>query len=152
SAFDLLDLCFGQGAARVTWAYRGLRWFTPTRKPKQIAGSVREFARLQASGMNMEQQSAFIHGDLLGRYEKFGLNDIRPARPFDLRFDQLIPGRHRMIENFASIERHAAAVERIDDGSVTLTDGTRLSPELLLWGTGYEVDLSFLEVPKLRTM
>src|ERR1700754_2541159 len=58
SAFDLLELCFQHGARRVVWAYRGLRWFMPTRKPKHIAGSVRGFARLQASGMDIEQQNA----------------------------------------------------------------------------------------------
>ena len=54
SAFDLLELCFQHGARRVFWVYRGLRWFLPTRKPKHIAGSVRGFARLQASGMSAD--------------------------------------------------------------------------------------------------
>ena len=31
SAFDLLELCFQHGARRVIWAYRGTRWFMPTR-------------------------------------------------------------------------------------------------------------------------
>lgn len=152
SAFDLMDLCFEHGAARVVWAHRGVRWFVPTHKPKHVAGSVREFARIQASGMTLDQQSTFIGNELLGRYAKFGLNDIRPARPFDVRHDQLIPGRHRMIENFAAIERHAAAVVRIEGRAVTLGDGASLEPDLLLWGTGYAVDLSFLDVQPLATL
>ncbi|AMO24126.1 hypothetical protein GCM10027034_17080 [Ramlibacter solisilvae] len=152
SAFDLLDLCFEHGAARIAWAYRGLHWFTPTRKIKHVAGSVREFARLQVSGMTLEQQSAVIAEDLRGRYAKFGLESIQPAKPFDLRHDQLIPGRHRMVENFAAIERHAATVERIEGRKLTLSDGAELEPDLLLWGTGYAVDLSFLEVQPLRTL
>lgn len=38
SAFDLLDLCFEHGARNITWAYRGLRWFLPTSKPKYVDG------------------------------------------------------------------------------------------------------------------
>lgn len=34
SAFDLLELCFQQGAKRVVWAYRGTKWFVPTKKTK----------------------------------------------------------------------------------------------------------------------
>ena len=126
SAFDLLELCFQQGARRVIWAFRGTRWFMPTRKPKHIAGSVRGFARLQASGMAVEQQSAAIGADLRSRYEKFGITEIMPTHDFDVRRDQLIPGRPGMLENYASIERHRASVDAIVGGRVTLSDGHRI--------------------------
>jgi cation diffusion facilitator CzcD-associated flavoprotein CzcO len=103
SALDLLDLCFEHGARRVAWAYRGLKWFTPTGKPKAVAGSVRPYARMQVSGMTLEQQTAAIRDDMLGRYQKFGIEAILPERPFDLRRDQLVPGRHRMLANFAAM-------------------------------------------------
>jgi hypothetical protein len=45
-----------------------LHWFFPTNKPKHIAGSVRGFARLQASGMTDAQQSAAIGADMRSRY------------------------------------------------------------------------------------
>lgn len=152
SAFDLLELCFRRGARHVVWAYRGLRWFLPTRKPKCIAGSVRGFARLQAGGATAEQQSAAIGADLRSRYEKFGLDEIMPSRDFDVRRDQLIPGRHGMLANFAAIERHRASVVAIDGRTVTLSDGHRLAPDLLLWGTGYRVDLSYFELPAIASI
>ncbi|MCW5634038.1 MAG: NAD(P)/FAD-dependent oxidoreductase [Rubrivivax sp.] len=153
SAFDLLELCFQHGARHVAWAYRGLRWFLPTSKPKPIAGSVRGFARLQASGKTTAEQSAAIGGDMRERYAKFGIADIMPARPFDVEHDQLMPGRAGMLANFARIERHRAGVERIEGGTVTLGGGHRLEHvDLLLWGTGYTVDLSYFEAPEIASI
>jgi hypothetical protein len=152
SAFDLLELCFQHGARRVIWAYRGTRWFTPTRKPKHIAGSVRAFAKLQASGMAVDQQNAAIGADLRARYEKFGITEIMPAHAFDVRHDQLIPGRPGMLEHYASIERHRASVDAIAGGTATLSDGHRVETELLLWGTGYGVDLSYFASPQIRSI
>lgn len=147
SAFDLLDLAVAHGVASIHWAWRAVRWFTPTGKPKAIAGSVRPFARMQMSGMTREQQSAAIGGDLRARYEKFGLQEIVPTQPFEVQRHQLIPGRHRMLGAFASLHRHAATVRSIREGTVTLSDGTDLTPDVLLWGTGYGVDLSWIDHP-----
>jgi Pyridine nucleotide-disulphide oxidoreductase len=152
SAFDLLELCFQQGARHICWVYRGLRWFLPTRKPKHIAGSVREFARLQASGMSALQQSAAIGADMRSRYEKFGISEIMPSLDFDVQHDQLIPGRPGMLENFAAIERHSGSVESISGRTVTLSDGHRLETDLLLWGTGYSLDLSYFEAPEIASI
>jgi cation diffusion facilitator CzcD-associated flavoprotein CzcO len=152
SALDLLDLCFEHGARRVAWVYRSLKWFTPTGKPKAVAGSVRPYARMQVSGMTLEQQTAAIRDDMLGRYQKFGIEAILPERPFDLRRDQLVPGRHRMLANFAAIERHRGEVQAIDGGAVVLQDGTRLQPDLLLWATGYGIDLSYFAQPRIAAI
>jgi len=152
SSLDLLELAVRHGAREIAWAHRGLRWFTPTRKPKAVAGSVRELSRLQAAGMTHSQQSAAIEADLRGRYAKLGLQSIVPAFPFDILYQQLIPGRHRMIEHFASIRRIPAGPEQIEGGTVTLSDGTTVRPDLLLWGTGYTTDLSWLDVPALAAV
>ena len=149
SSFDLLDLCFQYGARRVIWAHRGTRWFMPTRKPKHIAGSVRGFARMQASGMTIEQLNAALGSDLRTRYEKFGITDIMPAHDFDMRRDQLIPGRAGMLEQYSKLERHRAIVDRVAGGTVTLSDGRRVDVDLLLWGTGYGVDLSYFHSPAI---
>lgn len=149
SSLDLLDLAVQHGARDIAWSHRGLRWFTPTRKPKAVAGSVRDMSRLQATGMSHAKQSAAIEADLRGRYAKFGLEAIMPAFPFDLLQQQLFPGRHRMIEHFASIRRFSAQPESISGDTVTLSDGTALRPDLVLWGTGYTTDLSWLDVPAL---
>lgn len=149
SAFDLLDLCLEQQARRVAWAYRGLRWFVPTGKPKTIAGSVRPYAKMQVNGMTLAQQNAMIGADLLARYEKFGIQSIQPPRPLDVQQDQLIPGRARMLASFGELERHPGSVEAIEGREVTLSDGTRLAVDALLWGTGYETDLSYFEEPRI---
>jgi cation diffusion facilitator CzcD-associated flavoprotein CzcO len=155
SAFDLLDLCFQHGARSIAWTYRGLRWFMPTRKPKHIAGSVRPFARMQMSGMTAAQQSTAIDADLRARYEKFGIADILPSNTFDVWRDQVIPGRPAMLENFAAIERHRGSVDAIAGRTVTLSDGHRLEADIVLWGTGYGVDLSYFEsaqIASIRTL
>jgi Pyridine nucleotide-disulphide oxidoreductase len=152
SALDLLELCFQHAARRIVWVYRGLHWFLPTRKPKHIAGSVRGFARLQASGMTALQQSAAIGADMRARYEKFGIAEIMPSHDFDVQHDQLIPGRPGMLENFEAIERHGGSVASIEGGTVTLSDGHRLEVDLLLWGTGYSVDLSYFEAPEIASI
>ncbi len=152
SAFDLLELCFQRGARRVVWVYRGLHWFFPTNKPKHIAGSVRGFARLQASGMTDAQQSAAIGADMRSRYEKFGITDILPAHEFDVRHDQLIPGRAGMLANFGAIERHCGSIKSISGRIVTLSDGHVIEADLLLWGTGYGVDLSYFESAQIASI
>lgn len=152
SAFDLLELCFAQGARRVIWAYRGLRWFTPTRKAKHIAGSVRAFAKLQVTGQEPARQSASIDADLRGRYDKFGITEILPAHDFDVRHDQLIPGRPGMLEHYGDIERHRASVTSIAGHTVTLSDGQRVEADVLLWGTGYGLDLSYFASPALASL
>jgi Pyridine nucleotide-disulphide oxidoreductase len=152
SAFDLLDLCFTHGARHVAWVYRGLRWFIPTSKPKHIAGSVRGFARLQASGMSAAKQSATIGADMRARYEKFGIAEIMPAREFDVQQDQLMPGRPAMLANFGAIERHRGSVESIAGRAVTLSGGLRIDVDLLLWGTGYSVDLSYFDAPAIASI
>lgn len=152
SAFDLLDLCFKHGARHVVWVYRGLRWFIPTGKPKHIAGSVRGFARLQAGGMTAAKQSATIGADMRARYQKFGIAEIMPARNFDVQHDQLMPGRAGMLANFAAIERHRGSVESIAGRAVTLSGGQRVEVDLLLWGTGYSVDLSYFEAREIAAI
>jgi hypothetical protein len=152
SAFDLLDQCLEQGARSVSWVYRGLKWFLPTSKPKHIAGSVRPFARMQASGMDAAQQSAAIDADMRSRYAKFGIASILPSQPFDVRQDQLIPGRPRMLANFAAIRRLPGAVASIAGRTVTLADGRSTQADVLLWGTGYAMDLGWLDVPALAAV
>lgn len=152
SAFDLLDLCLQHQARRVLWVYRGLRWFTPTGKPKAIAGSVRPYAKMQVSGMTAAQQNTAIGADLVARYEKFGIRAIQPAQPIDVLHDQLIPGRAGMLSNFDTIERHPGVVQAIEGASVTLADGTSLSADVLLWGTGYQTDLSYFEDGRLASL
>ena len=152
SAFDLLDLCFVQGAKRVIWVYRGLRWMSPTKKDKQLAGDIRGLARQQMQGVPADALSRGIAADLQGRYEKFGLNEIRPDAPFDFTRDQLIPGRKTMLARFAEIERHRGSVARLEGRSAILASGTAMEVDVVCWCTGYTLDLGFFESPRLAAI
>lgn len=152
SAFDLLDQCLEHSARRIVWVHRGLRWFTPTAKPKHVAGSVRPYSKMQANELSLEQQNAAIRADLVGRYEKFGIQAIQPERPWDVRHDQLMPGRARMLANFQRLERRTGSVAGVDGKAVLLSDGTRIEAQLLLWGTGYGVDLPYFEDPRIASI
>jgi cation diffusion facilitator CzcD-associated flavoprotein CzcO len=152
SAFDLIDQCLEHGARRIVWVYRGTRWFTPTTRPKAIAGSVRPFAKMQAQGLSAAEQSALLRADLVARYAKFGLQAIQPPRAVDVLHDQLFPGRPRMIQHYAQLERHPGEVAAIDGGRVTLTDGTRLQVDAILWGTGYATDLRWFADPRIASI
>jgi cation diffusion facilitator CzcD-associated flavoprotein CzcO len=152
SAFDLLDLCLDHGARRVAWAYRGLKWFVPTRQPKHIAGSVRGFARLQASGLSPAEQSATLNADMRGRYAKFGIEALLPPQPFDVLKDQLIPGRPRMLAHFGDIRRLPGSVASIAGRTVTIDGSGPVEADVLLWGTGFEMDLHWIDVPALAAV
>jgi cation diffusion facilitator CzcD-associated flavoprotein CzcO len=149
SAFDLLDLCLEHGATRIDWVFRSTRWMAPTRRPKRLAGNVRDLARQQMLGQSAAQIGEAVGRDLASRYDAFGVAEIRPAAPFDFDRDQLIPGRATMIARFGELTRHRGEIAAIDAQGVTLSDGRRLDADLVLWGTGYRVDVGFLDVPAL---
>lgn len=152
SALDLLDQCLLQGAAHTVWAHRDLRWFTPTSKPKAVAGSVRPVARMQAQGMPVEQQNALVRADLAKRYQHFGLQALLPDRPLDLRTDQTFPGRARMLAGLAQITRHRGEVQALVNGQAHLSDGSVHTIDRVLWGTGYRTDLSYFANPQLAAV
>ncbi len=152
SALDLIEQSLQHGAQHITWVYRGLKWFLPTTKPKAVAGSVRPFARMQASGLTAAQQSAAIDADMRSRYARYGLDDIRPERPFDVLQDQLIPGRPLMLARFQELQRFRGSVAAISGNTVQLSGGEALQADVLLWGTGYQMDLRWLAVPALAAV
>jgi cation diffusion facilitator CzcD-associated flavoprotein CzcO len=152
SAYDLLELCFEHKARRVVWVYRTLKWMVPTRKPKQLAGDIRGLAKQQMLGVSVEQMNLEVNLDLQGRYEKFGLQEILPSGKFDFNRDQLVPGRRSMIENFSKIERHRGEIARVFDRTVQLSCGEQVNADLILWGTGYEIDLGYFESAQLASI
>lgn len=152
SALDLLDQCLLHRAAHIAWAYRSLRWFTPTTKPKAVAGSVRPVARMQAEGVPVERQNEIVRADLVGRYRKFGIEALMPERPLDLRTDQLFPGRAGMLAGLDQIERHVAEVTALEGGQARLSDGSTLDVDIVLWGTGYRTDLRYFANPALAAV
>ncbi len=149
SAYDLLDLCFEYKARKVVWVYRSLKWMVPTRKPKYLAGDLRGLSRQQMLGVSVHQMNVEINQDLLGRYEKFGLKELLPQGRFDFHRHQMIPGRCGMIANFASIERHQGEISRLSGRTIHLSSGARFNADVVLWGTGYDVDLRYFHSPIL---
>lgn len=152
SALDLLDQCLLHGAAHITWAHRGLRWFTPTSQPKAVAGSVRPVARMQAQGVPVEQQNESVQANLLARYRKWGIDELIPQQALDLRTDQIFPGRAVMLAGLAQIHRHRAEVVALEDGQALLSDGSTVAVDAVLWGTGYRTDLSYFANPSLAAV
>jgi cation diffusion facilitator CzcD-associated flavoprotein CzcO len=144
SAFDLIDLCLEYGAARIVWVHRSLKWMAPTRKPKRFASNVRELAKRHMLGETGAQISAAIDADLRDRYHRFGMEELLPNACFNIERDQLIPGRWRLIANLSMIERHHDEVEAISGRSIVLRSGIAIDADVLLWGTGYEMDISYL--------
>ena len=99
--------------------------------------------------------NAAIGSDLRSRYDKFGLTEILPDHDFDVRRDQLIPGRAGMLEHYQAIERHRATVVEVAGRTVILSDGQCVDVDMLLWATGYGVDLSYFEsaaIHSIRTL
>ncbi|MBE0625994.1 MAG: NAD(P)/FAD-dependent oxidoreductase [Burkholderiales bacterium] len=152
SAYDLLDLCFQHNARRVVWVYRSTKWMRPTRKQKHYATDVRMLGRQQMLGISVAKTNQLVNQDLRVRYRKAGLEEIIPDYELDLRHHQLIPGRRDMINNFNRIERHRGVISRIDNGTVHLSDGQRVDVQLILWGTGYELDLTYFDIPTLSRL
>jgi cation diffusion facilitator CzcD-associated flavoprotein CzcO len=144
SAFDLVELSLEHAAAQIFWIHRGLKWMVPTRKPKKFASNLRELGRRHMLGQSGTPAGDSIDTELRARYLKFGMEQLLPDAPFDIERDQLIPGRWRLITNLGRIERHRDEVEAIDVRSVVLRSGATIEADIVLWGTGYEIDLSYL--------
>ncbi|MBL3826633.1 MULTISPECIES: NAD(P)-binding domain-containing protein [Marinobacter] len=144
SAYDLLDLCFAHGADRVAWIYRSTKWMRPTRRIKHLGIDMRVLARYQMLCLPAGLIHRLTNKDLRARYAKAGITGIMPEGDFDIRRDQLIPGRPGMLIHFADIERHRGEVRSLCGNTIELSNGEELETDLLLWGTGYGVDFGFL--------
>jgi cation diffusion facilitator CzcD-associated flavoprotein CzcO len=149
SAYDLLDQCFKHHAAKVTWVYRSLRWMRPSLMPKNSGTGMRRLAQVQMLGVPMAILNRLMNRRLRRSYLDLGLGELIPEKPFDLSRDQILPGRRTMLLNFARIERHPGEIGRIEGKVVHLKNGRHLEADMLLWGTGYEMDLGYLDVEPL---
>jgi len=54
-----------------------------------------------------------------------------------------------MLESFSRIERHRGEIESIEGRVVRLSDGGTVPADVILWGTGYAVDLGYFEPASL---
>ncbi|MFH1811677.1 MAG: NAD(P)-binding domain-containing protein [Pseudomonadota bacterium] len=152
SAYDLLELCLQREAGSVTWVYRSLKWMLPTRRPKYQATSLRALAKMQMLGTSLATMNKRANLDLRTRYKKAGIEELLPDRAIDLGHQMLIPGRRRMIQDLGQIMRHRDEIVRIEGSTVQLSSGRSWRADLILWGTGYATDLSYLEAGDLSRL
>ena len=72
------------------------------------------------------------------------MEDLLPDALFDTEKDQLIPGRRRLIR-ISARSSGVACIRKIEGSSVVLRSGTTIAADVVLSGTGYEMDLSYLQ-------
>lgn len=150
SAYDLLELCFEYGASSVAWLYRSTKWMRPSRKPKYLATDIRLLAKYQMLFMPESLMNRLANWELRIRYTKAGIKEIMPTEDYDIRRNMLIPGRRLMIKNFRHIERHIGEVRSISGNTIELSNGELLENDIILWGTGYGIDLKYLGLDPLN--
>lgn len=149
SAWDLLDLAIENKAKEIHWVYRHIRWFTPTHRTKQtVWPNLREIALMQTLTGSMESVNKFFGRRLLERFSKFHLTEFVPSEPMDLRKHQLIPGRSTAIHHLEAIARHRTKIRKIEGDEIHLENGENFETDTLLWGTGYRMNLNYLDLPE----
>ena len=152
SGYDLLDLALLHGAKTIHWVYRGLRWMMPSSQPKDAKSFLREFALAQMIGKTTDDLNLATNQMLDAKYKYFGIEAIKPAAPFDYRTMSLIPGRPEMIKYFQRLQRYPGQIQRLDKEGVTVETQTgdiqNFASDIVLFGTGYSMDLSYLQLPE----
>lgn len=153
SAWDLLELAIRHGAAEIHWVHRSTKWCLPTGAPKQRAWpNLRELAVIQSLAGSVDSVNAFLRGLLRIKYWFRGMTALRPEEPFDVREHQLIPARSTMIQNLDTIVEHRSEVRSVKGNTIRLEDGEHFEANVLLWGTGYRMNLAFLDLPPFLDM
>ena len=152
SAFDLIELALQQKAQSIHWVYRSVRWMFPTTKTKQEKASLRQVAYQQMIGAKPEKLTAVYRKLLAEKYRFFGIEDILPERPFDYERDQLVPGRRDLIQNFKSLRRSRSEIQEISGNTVVLKSGEKIEADVVLYGTGYHMNLKYLGLPEFATV
>ena len=140
----------------IRWAYRTPRWLLPTTRAKHASWpNLRALAVVQtvlgpAGFGSTRTVNAFLRGLVRTEYARFGLGSIEPDEPFDVDQHMLIPGRSAMTRAFGDLVRHRGEVRRIDGHEITLDDGESFDTDLVLWATGYRMDLGYLGLSEYR--
>jgi hypothetical protein len=150
SSWDLLDLALQNGAGEIHWVHRSTKWFLPTGGTKQNAWpNLRELSVMQ-SILRPGGVTAFLRGLLKLRYGWSRVGHLEPAEPFDIGKHQLIPARALMIRNLDRIARHPGEIHRLRGREVTLKGGERYETDVVLWATGWRMNLEYLGLPEYR--
>jgi hypothetical protein len=149
SGWDLIDQSIIHGAKEIHWIYRGIRWFWPTKRSKQtLWPNLRELAVVQTVTSSTDAVNAFFRWILKNVFKLFHLQEIAPREPLDARKHQIIPGRSLAITHYNSIIRSQSKIRRINGKTVSLENGKAFDTDVLLWGTGYRMNLKYLGLPE----
>lgn len=150
SSFDLIDLAFKHGAKEVHWVYRSVTWFTPTtRSNYQREADLRFAGMAQVLGVSRESLARFVGWINKRRYRRYGLEAIMPKEAFNYDKHMGLPGRPGLVKNFSKIIRHPSPIKGIEENFV-LTEQDKFETDIVLFGTGYHIDLSYLGLDKLN--
>lgn len=152
SAFDLIELALQNQAKSIHWVYRSVRWMFPTTQTKQEKAGLRHVAYQQMLGLKPEKITAVYRKALAEKYKFFGIEDIMPERPFDYERDQLVPGRRDLIQNFKSLRRSKSEIQEICGHTVTLKNGEKSEADVVLYGTGYRMNLKYMGLPEFTAI
>lgn len=154
SAFDLLDLAIKHNAQKINWIYRSTKWFLPSTKSKQAnkLNDLRLLSRVQCLMPSLDAVNKKFRETLYKKYDHFQLHSIQPNEPLDIQKDQVIPGRSLMIRHFNNIHRFHGEIQTITENEIILKSGERLVSDVLLWGTGYQMNLSYLDLPEFNNI
>jgi len=153
SSWDLLDLAIENGAKDIRWVYRNRPlWFLPTTRSKQTAWpNLRELALMQTLS-KPAGVSSFLRWMLRKLFDYFKLTAVEPEVPFDIGKHQLIPGRQAIMKHLHSISRLQSEVNGIRGREIALANGEQFETDILLWATGYRMDLQYLGLPELSNI
>lgn len=151
SAWDMLDLALQNEASQVHWVHRSIKWFQPTSRAKQnLWPNLRELAVLQVLSHSMGRISAFTRWVLRKLFKHYELSDLQPGEPFDYDKHQLVPGRSRVLRHLDALDEHRGEIAEIQGHEIGLDNGDRFDTDVLLWGTGYRMNLEYLDLPEFE--
>lgn len=149
SSWDLLDLAIENDAKDIHWVHRSIKWFMPTKTTKQtLWPNLREMALHQSISRSSQAVNAFLRWLLKVKFDHFRVHELEPDEPFDVQRHQLVPGRSTMLQNLDAISRHCNEIRQVRDKEVVLENGERFGTDILLWGTGYRMNLAYLGLPE----
>lgn len=150
SSWDLCEQALEQEPKNIDWIYRSIKWFFPTGGSKQAAWpNIREMALTQSIFRSIDSTNKFLRGLLWVMFKIFpSFLPFKPKEKFDQRKHQLAPGRADMIKNQDKIDQHIGEIRKIEGRELLLSNGERIETDILLWATGYEIDLSYTGLPE----
>lgn len=151
SAFDVLELALDRNVPEIHWVTGTLQWMTPSSRPKHLRKGLRSIAWKLLRGTSREEFNKNLQGLLEKKYRYFGIDAIKPSYHVDFWKAPVVNGRPKLIKHLNKIHLHKGHVSGINADKVSIGDAT-IDCELVIYATGYELQLDFLSLPLLQGM